>query len=325
MGAEVRVCEDWFPEHRGFVISAMLLEQIKLLVKNIVDDWDFTIVITGQGRVRIGKSMLAMQIACVWLWLMENEHKLKIPFTIKDNIIFNFEKLISKGNQIGSLHKYMPFIYDEAGETMDSTKTMTPELKAVKDWLRECGQYNFLNIIVLPEFFTLPAGIALTRSTCLIDVYTSTTDEGKFVRGYFRFYGGKAKKKLYLYGKKELNYNATAYDFDGRFYKFYPFDEQEYKKAKIEALKTRETTDKNKLKLTMEILYYLLSKDGHTPSKIMMMIYEASRGNIKVGLRTIQKYIHNFKELSEMPLHDASHINITLTGGEEDYDEEEKK
>jgi hypothetical protein len=55
------------------------------------------------------------------------------------------------------------------------------------------------------------------------------------------------------------------------------------------------------------------------------MIYEASRGNIKVGLRTIQKYIHNFKELSEMPLHDASHINITLTGGEEDYDEEEKK
>jgi len=325
MGAEVRVCEDWFPEHHGFVISAMLLEQIKLLVLNIVDDWDFTIVITGQGRVRIGKSMLAMQIACVWIWLMEKEHKLKIPFTIRDNIIFNYEKLISKGNQIGSLHKYMPFIYDEAGETMDSTKTMTPELKAVKDWLRECGQYNFLNIIVLPEFFTLPAGIALTRSTCLIDVYTSTTDEGKFVRGYFRFYGGKAKKKLYLYGKKELNYNATAYDFDGRFYKFYPFNEQEYKNAKIEALKTRESTDRNKQKLMIEVLCYLLSKEGYTPKKIITKVYEATRGNIKLHERTIQRYIHDFKELSEMPPPHDSDINITLTGGEEDNDEGEKE
>lgn len=317
MGQEVRVCTDWFPETNGFVMNALLLEQIKLLVKNITDDWDFTIIITGQGRVRIGKSMLAMQIACVWLWLMEKTYKIKIPFDIKTNVIFNYEKLISVGNQIGSLHKYMPFIYDEAGETMDSTKTMTPELKAVKDWLRECGQYNFLNILVLPEFFTLPAGIALTRSTCLIDCYTTTTDEGKFVRGYYRFFGGRAKKKLYLYGKKELDYNATAYDFDGRFYKFFPFDFEEYKKLKIEALKTRETVDRSKVMNCFKLACYMLHEKGYSANKIIKEVFNLSNGTIILKNRTLLNYIEEVQRQVDNGVANAPRNNITLTEEEE--------
>ena len=65
----VRVCEKWFPKGHykrqkqdGFYMDDLLKAQIDVLLKNIGNDWDFTIIITGGGEVRVGKSVLAMQI-----------------------------------------------------------------------------------------------------------------------------------------------------------------------------------------------------------------------------------------------------------------------
>jgi hypothetical protein len=271
----MRVCQDWFPETDGFYMEDNLAQQLKILAKNVVDDWDFTIIITGQGEVRVGKSLLGLQIGAYWTWLMKDMHGIDIPFNVKDNICLQWEKLIAQGNNLGAKHKYCVLDYDEAGETMEGSKSQTSELKAVRDYLRECGQYNFLNILILPEFFDLPKGIAITRSTFLIDVYYSSDENGKFTRGYFKFYSRRNKKKLYMYGKKELNYNAHPYNFDGRFFKFYPVDEAEYRKAKQEALKHRESGSKDRLTMLRNAAWYLLSKEfGVTHKEIKHKMYE---------------------------------------------------
>lgn len=283
-----RVCQDWFPKgsrpHQrkdGFFMDDNLKAQIDILAKNITNDWDFTILITGGGEVRLGKSMLSLQIMAYWSWLMEDLYGIKVPFDVKRNIVFNWDKLIEMGHKLASETHYCSLNYDEAGETMEGTKTATKELKAVKDYLRECGQYNFLNILVLPEFFTLPKGVALTRSVFLIDVYYIANEEGIFERGFFRFYSRRNKKMLYLKGKKELNYNAHPYNFDGRFYKFYPIDEQEYRNAKEEALKNRSSNVRDVVMEVRDCLLYLLNKKlKYTQESISQEIWKYARINI---------------------------------------------
>jgi hypothetical protein len=81
----VRVCQEWFPEHDGFYMDDQLKLQLDVLVKNIKNDWDFTIILTGQGEVRVGKSKLAMDIGCYWAYCMQKIYKAKVPFSLEDN------------------------------------------------------------------------------------------------------------------------------------------------------------------------------------------------------------------------------------------------
>lgn len=263
----VRVCQEWYPKGSykgqkddGFYMDDILKQQLDILIKNVVNDWDFTLIVSGGGEVRVGKSVLAMQIAAYWTHQLERVHKIKVPFDVQNNFIFQWEKLIEKGNILGEKHKHSPLIYDEAGETMEGTKTMTGELKAVRDFLRECGQYNFLNVLVLPEFFDLPRGIALTRSKCLLDVYYQADDVGLFQRGFFAFYSLPQKKKLFLHGRKELNYNAAKPDFRGRFYNMYPIDEEKYRILKQEALREREFGKRDKVKLNRNLAWHTIKE-----------------------------------------------------------------
>lgn len=281
----MRVCEDWFPKGcrpyqklDGFEMDDNLARQIEIAVKNVTNDWDFTILITGGGEVRVGKSVLALQIAIYWTWLMEKIHNIKVPFNTKDNIVFEWDKLIEQGNKLGSKHHYCALQYDEAGETMEGTKSQSAELKQVRDYLRECGQYNFLTILVMPEFFDLPKGIAITRSTFLIDVSYGATDEGLFQRGYYKFYSRKNKKKLYLYGKKELNYNAAPYNFDGEFKNFYPVDEKDYRETKKKALETREYKKMDTKQMILNSILYILNSLGYSMDRITKELIKLNRG-----------------------------------------------
>lgn len=243
----VRVCTDWFPnpdnpKKAGFYMDNILQANIDALLKNAgkKDDWDFLILITAGGSVRVGKSVLALQIATYWCHELERLYEMKVPFSIKENMVFHGAKLIKQGNKLGTKYPHSVLIFDEAGADLEGVKAMKRSTQAVKDYLRECGQYNFLTILVLPEFFDLPKGIALSRSDFLIDCYALPDSIGKFRRGYFNFYSKPNKKNLYLKGKKDLNYKAYRYDFHGRWLNFYPVDEAEYRAAKISALKSRE-------------------------------------------------------------------------------------
>ena len=257
----VRVCVDWFPKTNGFFMDDRLKMQIDVLLKNIKNDWDFTILITGQGEVRVGKSLLALQIGAYWTYEIFKRYKLKCPFNVEENIIFEGKNLIKKGNELGIKNKFAVLIFDEAGAELEGKKVLSGATQEVLDYYRECGQYNLLNILVMPEFFDFPKGIALTRSIFLLDVSYIADEDAIFQRGYFDFYSKRSKKWLYLKGKKELNYSCVKSDFGplkGRFYKFYPIDEQEYRNAKIEALKkgkVKEETDFRYKEMPLYIFY----------------------------------------------------------------------
>lgn len=253
--SEVRVCEDIYPlkegDHgnrkAGFAIHAGLKAQLDLLVKNIKNDWDFTIIITAGGEVRAGKSVLAMQIGAYWTYLINKTYGFNNPFNVEENYVLDGEKLIESGNKLGEKYKGACLVYDEAGADLEGRKVMSTSTQRVLDYFRECGQYNMLNILVLPEYFDLPKGIAISRSICLIDVYYTSDNEGIFERGYFNFYSRPNKKQLYIKGKRNLDYKAYRADFHGKFYDFYPIDEVKYRALKQEALKKRENTKQNRI------------------------------------------------------------------------------
>lgn len=262
-----RVCTDIYPagfggnRFPGFYIDDTLKAQLDILAKNIKNDWDFTIIITGGGEVRVGKSVLAMQIAAYWTWLMKHLYGRKVPLDLNLNWVFDGRKLIEQGNALGQSYPNAALIYDEAGADLAGTKIMNQMTQDVMDYFRECGQYNMLNLLVLPDFFDLPRGIALTRSIFLIDVDYSADENMIFRRGIFKFYSRPNKKLLYLKGKKDMNYKAWPYDFHGRFYPFYPINEAEYRALKVEALKKRESKRRNKFQLQRDACWFLLTQE----------------------------------------------------------------
>lgn len=265
----MQVCEEWFPKgtykHQkkaGFYMDETLKLQLDILLKNIINDWDFTIMITGGGEVRVGKSVLAMQIACYWAYQIWKLYNKKVPFDLEKNFVFDGRKLIETGNELGKKYPYSPLLFDEAGADLEGRKIMQSLTQDVLDYFRECGQYNLFNILVLPEFFDLPKGIALSRSIFLIDVYYTADETGLFRRGFFNFYSRKGKKNLYLKGKRELNYFAHDYNFHGQFFNFYPINEQDYRLKKQDALSKRESRKRSKFQLQRDACWYLLSHEG---------------------------------------------------------------
>lgn len=263
-----RVCKKLFPKGSypgqrsdGFYMDDLIKNQIDILLKNIQNDWDFTILITGGGEVRIGKSVLAMQIGAYWTYMVKKIYGKEVPFNVENNFVLDGRKLIEMGNKLGQNYSFPCLIFDEAGADLEGRKVMTAMTQEVLDYYRECGQYNILNILVLPEFFDLPKGIAMSRSICLIDVYCTTDDEGIFHRGYFNFFSRRNKKQLWIKGKKELNYSAYKYNFHGRFYDMYPIDEKAYRMLKQDALTKRETKRRNKFMMQRDACWFLLNRE----------------------------------------------------------------
>lgn len=270
----VRVCEDTIQakgrNDAGFYMDDVLKMNLDFYVKNAVKDWDFCIVISGQGQVRVGKSVLAMQIAYYWTDQMKKVHGIDVPFSIQDNIVFKGTDLISKGNALGKKYPHSALVFDEAGADLQGTKFMRITTQNVKDFMRECGQYNLLTILVIPEYFDLPKGIALSRADCLIDVFVLPNPKTMiWDRGFFNFYSRPNKKMLYLKGKKELDYQAHKKDFHGRFYNNYVVDEVEYRQAKQIALVERETEDnENKYLKQRNAFIKILEDDGYNAQQI---------------------------------------------------------
>jgi len=271
-----KVCCDEFPKgtfkyqkEDGYQLDSLLKSQLDILLKNITNDWDFTIIITGGGEVRVGKSVLAMQIGKYWTSEIKRLYGKEVPFNVQDNFVLDGKQLIKKGNELGKEHPYSCLIFDEAGADLEGRKAMQTITQDVLDYYRECGQYNMLNILVLPEYFDLPKGIAMSRSIFLLDVYFTADESGFFQRGFFNFYSRRNKKYLYLNGKRDLNYKAYRYDFHGKFPNFYPVDEKEYRSTKQKALVGRENKRRNKFQTQRDACWYLLNKEiGWTQAEI---------------------------------------------------------
>lgn len=294
------VCSEWFPnkehpERSGFFMDDFLKRELDIYLRNIKNDWDFTILISGQGEMRVGKSLLGMQICAYWTYQIEKLYKIKVPFNVKENLVLNGNELMKKGQALGEKYKYAALDYDEAADDLESTKVMRGSTQMIKDYLRKAAQFNMLNVIIQSEYFEVPKSIAISRSVCLIDVYYNINEDGYFERGHYNYYSRRGKKLLYLLGKKMLDYSCVKPDFKGEFRNFYPLDEEEYRKEKRDALNRWTKTTAKDIKQTEYIraLILLLNATGLNCVEVANKVNQISK--CKISDRTIQLILQKAK------------------------------
>jgi len=245
--------------------------------------WDVVGIVSGHGKVRIGKSTLAQQVAFFLAWQMaggrmgQETEKSKwtvvkkpdkpVRFNISDNIVFSPEELMKKASTL--FRKYgrnQVIVYDEGRAGLDSARAMQAINKVMQDFFQECGQYGHIIMIVLPSFFKLHEDYATSRSLFLIDVFA----DRNLTRGFFNFYTERQKEYLYLIGKKRVGtlakYAGCHKSFSGRFTKFLPVPKDDYDRAKQKALKSRDLnrTDR-KWKQQRDAALYLIRRETEMP------------------------------------------------------------
>ena len=204
---------------KEFYIDGYLKTNLDTAKNVIKKDWDM--VFCYDGFEGSGKSVKAMTDAfyCDSTLTLD-----RITFTP-----YEFRKAIRTAKP------YQAVIYDEAYTGLSSRATMSMINRALISMLAEIRQKNLFVFVVMPTFFDLDKYVALWRSRALIHVYTKDWE-----RGYFQFYNVDRKKSLYIQGKKFYSYSKPEANFRGRFTKFYPVDETEYKKKKKNSLLDRE-------------------------------------------------------------------------------------
>lgn len=186
---------------------------------------DNDIVAIVDGGVGSGKSSLAQQLAA----------RIDPTFSI-DRACFDadeFKKAIINAKPRQAI------IFDEALNGLNIRRTMSSINVTMTSLMTEIRQKNLVIIMCLPSIFDLDKSIAIHRSQFLIHVYLKN---GK--RGYFRFYGKKAKAKLFGndFARRTYQYLGRS-TFWGSFKKGYVIDEKLYRKKKDDVLKKYLPTD----------------------------------------------------------------------------------
>lgn len=220
------------------------------LIKKDADD--VYLVDGGEGA---GKSVFAMQFA----------KAIDSSFNI-ERICFTPDEFIKA---IQDAQKGQAIIYDEAYSGLASRQSLSEINKLIVSMMMEMRQKNLVVIIVLPTFFMLDKYVAIFRSRGLFHIYQS---RGR--RGYFLYYNNKNKKKLYLLGRKLMDYRLPRVDFRGKFYGKYVVDEEEYRRRKDYALKNRDTKSGQNEKKHMYITENLVCKMYFQDNKSIPQIFE---------------------------------------------------
>jgi hypothetical protein len=300
----------------SFYMDGYLKENLDGIPRFLKAGYDCVGIISGMGKVRIGKSTMAMQVAAYISWLLaggkmktkqiEQDRKLKwiveeiknpekpARFNLKENVVFSADQLMDTAFKL--YKSYGPnqiIVYDEGRQGLDSARAMESINKGMEDFFQECGFMGHVILIVLPNFFKLHEDYAIARSLFMINTYANQ----RFERGFFDFYNEYQKEKLFYFGKKRIGvrakYAASSPNFSGRFTGWSPFDKDEYNDLKKKALaKKRKTKQQLKFKKQRDSAIYLL-KSGTDWSNQKISEQLSVVSGIKVSPRTIDYAIES--------------------------------
>jgi hypothetical protein len=276
---------EWYDEkHRmnriGYYMDEFLALNLMGVPRYLDKEYDCVGIVSGHGKVRIGKSTISLQVAyfIAWLvaggkmtqnkltgkWFVSKTPNKDVNFNLEENVVFSPEGLMKKAGELYKKYgKNQVIVYDEGRAGLDSASAMQAINRAMQDFFQECGMYGHVIIIVLPNFFKLHEDYAVNRSLFLIDAYSDRS----LRRGFFNFYNEIQKEWLFYMGKKKigssLKYSDSRPSFSGRFTAFLPLDKQKYEDAKREALKQKELRNtERKWKKQRDAAIYLLRKIG---------------------------------------------------------------
>jgi hypothetical protein len=166
----------------GYYLDRWLKQNLDGIPAFLDRAFDVVAIVSGTGKVRLGKSTLALQMAYYIAWIIAGgrtvlnekgevvkqiEPTNRINFSI-DNIVFSPDELKEKAEK---LPKHSVIVYDEGRVGLQSDRHMENVNKQVADFFQECGQYGHVIIIVLPDFFKLGVDYATNRSLFLVNVF----------------------------------------------------------------------------------------------------------------------------------------------------------
>lgn len=210
----------------GRYIDKFLYENLKFLASKIGKDMTFlSVAFSSTLEVGTGKSVLMTQIGETWTALVNKQYGLNLEFT-ENNIVWHPKELIQRSFK---LPKYSFLLLDE----WEDDHYWSELGKYLRSYFRKCRQQNLFIGIIIPNYFQLPTSYAISRSIFAIDVKFNDELE----RGNYSFYDFKAKKDLYIQGKRFQNYRCVKPTFNGMFSDGYGVNRQRYLKAKEEDLK----------------------------------------------------------------------------------------
>ena len=301
-------------EKKEYAIDGLLARQLDTLVYNVKKDYDFVIIITGDRAVRVGKSVLAMQV-CAYLSAKLNEAGMENKYTI-DDIYFDNQEMMEAAFKKKPYHVNH---YDEGREGLAANKAMKSMQHDLLDFFAECGQMNHIFVIVAPDFFKLNEEIAVARSEYLINVYR--TEETREVdlyktgtkqpvvllkRGQFEFFDRRTKRNLYdkAQSTRRRNYGLIKANFIGSFSNTYPLGEEEYRIKKKKALsrftekkEEEKRTKENKKQMFRNKFIFKLKNDGLSASQIQT---ELEKYDYTLTTRQINTIYQEYNEGGEV-------------------------
>lgn len=236
----MKFAEDLFPmgSYAGQKSPGLYIDETKALNFDVIAESMkkdiFPVgVYSGDNQSGTGKSTCMTQDAC-YLTIKINEiYHLKNTFTSR-NVFFKVDDMIKAAPEMAKQQPFSVLCLDEPDELNENQ--LKKESFKLRSAFRKLRQLNLIFLITSHSFFELPRFYALNRTQYLINVKF----EGKFDRGFFHFFGPRAKKLLYFKGKKEWDYEAYPDDFGGRFapdYAFFPDckgETQKYRKRKYQ-------------------------------------------------------------------------------------------
>jgi len=280
-----------FPRQKsnGAYINETLASNLDIYAKRIINDMHFLIIISGNDAVGNGKSTLATHCGTYLTNKINELHGTNNVFT-SNNVALNAKKLVK---QSFVNPQYSVNVLDEGDDL--TTHGMKQAAVELKRYFRKCRQLNQILILIIPSYFELPKFYALARSHALINVKF----HGEFERGVFDFFGPKAKKKLYIKGKKDWDYTAAKPDFDGGFFSQYTFfpnlieESNKYKKNKYDDM-IEDAEDKDRQLTPIQIERRALAKTfklvhRNLPELTQKKLAEA----FCISDRTASKYVND--------------------------------
>lgn len=193
-------------------MDGYMRQNLDIAKERVKKKWDLISLYVGEEGD--GKTTIALQ------------HAYYLDPTISiDRIVFNpmqFEEAVDKAQP------FQAIVYDEADDL--SGHWANRLLLAIKKKFKRIRSKQLYIFLVTPTMFDLSKYFVIARTTYLVSVYTDG-----LTRGFFKFYGKKAKRLLYIKGKIEWNMDAWHPDFRGRFANlpdWFPINMVDYEKKK---------------------------------------------------------------------------------------------
>jgi len=240
---------------KKFGMEKFLVEELDFLKKCVSKSWDGVILIDGVE----GSAKTTLGGACCYY--------LDPKFCL-DNVVFTPQQF---SERVDRATKGDAILWDEfslAGLSTDAMTKVQGEILKKITTIRKKGLYI---VLVVSWFFELRKYFAVGRTRFLLH---TTTPDG-LTRGYMKYWGFDAKRKLYFKGRKNYEYvvkptlRGRFVNTDGFFY-----DLEEYDKKKESAIKSIDFDGKKdtKWKKQRDTLVKVLVKDGYKQKAIGELI-----------------------------------------------------